>query len=141
MTLKTLSDVRIIELARHRQNGGDLVAFEERSGLPFLVSRIFTVRAAHNSVRGQHAHQECSQVFTCPSGVVEVECDDGRAKAKFVLDRFDRALFVPASIWATQTYRGDGSLLTVLCDQPYDEADYIRDYAAFLVWRQGFLAP
>ena len=46
-----------------------------------------------------------------------------------------RALLVPPGIWAEQVYEGDDTVLMVLCDLPYDEADYIRDYTEFLAFR------
>jgi dTDP-4-dehydrorhamnose 3,5-epimerase-like enzyme len=136
MALNTLSDVKLIELPRHLQQDGSLVVLEQHSGLPFTVTRMFTVTAGDGAVRGRHAHRSCSQLFLCLCGAVEVECDDGQAKQIFRLNRSNLALIVPPSIWARETYRGERSLLAVLCDRLYDEADYIRSYPEFLAWRQ-----
>lgn len=136
MAFSVLEDVKLIELPRHIHADGDLVVLEKRSGMPFAAERIFTVHAVRGAVRGRHAHRECAQILMCLVGAIEVECDDGGAKRTFQLDRPDFALLIPPSIWATETYRGDGSVLTVLCDRPYDEVDYIRDYSEYLVWRQ-----
>jgi len=44
---------------------------------------------------------------------------------------------IPPTIWAEQTYLQENTIVLVLCDQFYDEADYIRDYDAFLQWRSA----
>jgi hypothetical protein len=141
MALQTVNDVKLLTLPRHVDHGGELVVFEERSGLPFPVRRFFSVAVSQKAVRGRHAHRMCAQAFLCPRGAIEVECDDGRAKHTFSLDRPDLALVIPASIWATESYQTADSMLLVLCDRPYDEADYIRNYSAFLAWRQEASAP
>jgi hypothetical protein len=105
--------------------------------VPFAITRVFVVKAASGDVRGEHAHKACTQFLTCPYGSVEVLCNDGRDAATFVLDRPDVGLLVPASIWATQTYRVHNSVLTVLCDQPYDPDDYIRDFNDYKRYRAG----
>jgi hypothetical protein len=141
MPLQTLDDVKLLTLPRHVDHDGELVVFEERGGLPFPVRRVFTVTAPPSAVRGRHAHRTCAQIFLCPRGAIEVECDDGRAKQDFRLDRPNLALVVPASIWATESYQVGDSMLLVLCDRAYDEADYIRDYPEFLAWRRKASAP
>lgn len=133
-----ISSVRLTKLPHHFENNGDLVVMEGMNTVPFAIARVFVVRAPTGAVRGQHAHRVCAQFLTCPSGAVEVLCDDGRETVTFVLDHPNIGLLVPPSIWARQTYRDPNSALTVLCDQPYDAADYIRDYNAFKVFRNEF---
>ena len=139
MSLKTLSDVRFLELARHARDDGELVVLEQSNGLPFAASRMFTVRAAKDAVRGRHAHRLCSQAMICLDGAIDVECDDGAATHTFRLERPNLALLVPPSIWATETYHIGRSILMVLCDRPFEESDYIHDYAEFLAWRKNGL--
>ncbi len=132
-----LSHARLIELAHYFEDNGDLVVMEGESNVPFRIARVFVVRAPAGAVRGQHAHKRCTQFLTCSTGVVEVICGDGVRSSTFVLDRPDVGLLLPPGIWAQQTFRGIGSQLTVLCDRPYEAEDYIRDYAAFLAFRDG----
>lgn len=103
--------------------------------VPFAIARVFVVRAPVDAVRGQHAHKACTQLLTCPTGSVEVVCDDGSETASYILDRPEIGLLIPPSIWAQQTYRDPGSVLTVLCDRPYEAEDYIRDYPQFQAYR------
>jgi hypothetical protein len=135
--LANISDVREIALPSHSRDDGQLVVMEEGAQLPFAPLRVFTVSATQNSVRGRHAHKQCTQFLVSVHGIIAVECDDGKNKAAFLLDRGDKGLLVPASIWGTETYRTDGAVLVVLCDRRYEEADYVRDYDQFLTWRRS----
>ncbi len=135
--LNDLGSIRRIEAPFHEAPNGDLSVFEGGAAVPFTIARVFVVRAGVGAVRGMHAHRECAQLMTCPSGSIEVECDDGVAKETFVLDRPNVALLVPAGIWAQETYREPHSVLTVLCDRPYVADDYIRNYDDFKSYRQG----
>ena len=135
--LYSISAVTLIKLPHHFADNGDLVVMEGLTHVPFSIARVFVVRAPASAIRGQHAHKACTQFLTCPIGSVEVRCDDGRATATYVLDHPNVGLLVPPSIWAQETYQAPGSILTVLCDRPYEAHDYIRDYGEFKVYRQA----
>jgi hypothetical protein len=135
--LATLTQVVSVRLPFHRAENGDLVVLQAMREVPFHIDRVFMVRAAQGAVRGQHAHKACAQFLTCAVGAIEVLCDDGTATAAYLLDSADVGLLVPAGIWSQQRYVASGSVLTVLCDRPYDEHDYIRRYEDFLSYRQS----
>ena len=132
--LNTISSIILIDLPHFSREDGDLVVMET-GVVPFSIARVFSVRAKHNAVRGDHAHRQCIQLLICASGCVEVLCDDGTETATYVLDSPSQGLLVPAGIWARQTYKQENSVLTVLCDRGYEEEDYIRDYSEFSAYR------
>jgi dTDP-4-dehydrorhamnose 3,5-epimerase-like enzyme len=133
-----IQDVKLIKLPHHFEDNGDLVVMEELKNVPFLIARVFVVRAPDGAIRGQHAHRACTQFLTCPREVIEVECDDGERQAKFTLDHPNTGLLIPPGIWSQQTYLGKGAALTVLCDRRYEAEDYIREYDKFLSFRRSF---
>lgn len=136
-----IDTVKLIKLPHHVEDNGDLVVMEGLINVPFEISRVFVVRAPQHAVRGQHAHIACAQFLTCPSGRIEVLCNDGRQTASFVLDHPNTGLLVPPSIWSQQTYLEPESTLTVLCDRRYEADDYIREYQEYLAYRNfGMLA-
>jgi dTDP-4-dehydrorhamnose 3,5-epimerase-like enzyme len=135
--LATIDSVRPLSLPHHFEDNGDLVVMEGMINIPFSIARVFVVRAPENAIRGQHAHRACTQFLTCPRGLVEVLCDDGRRKATYLLDHPNLGLLVPPGIWSQQTYKSRESALTVLCDRPYEADDYIRDYSLYLAYRQS----
>jgi hypothetical protein len=57
------------------------------------------------------------------------------------LDRPDIGLYVPASIWIHERYLTDHAVLNVLCDLPYDDSEYIRDYQDFKKYRAEWQSP
>ena len=127
----SLSSVKLINLPYDFAENGDLTVMEGMIHIPFSIARVFVVRASAGSIRGDHAHKACTQFLTCPFGVVEVRCDDGNNTAVFILDKPEIGLLIPPSIWARQSYMQANSVLTVLCDRPYESLDYIRDYENF----------
>lgn len=134
--IDTIDSIRLINLPHYHEDNGDLVVMEGLINVPFSIARVFVVRAPDRAIRGQHAHRACTQLLTCPRGAIDVECDDGLLKASFTLDHPNIGLLVPPCIWSQQTYYGKNAALTVLCDLPFDEDDYIRDYDEFLFFRR-----
>lgn len=132
MTARTIADVVAIDLPSHVRDDGVLVVAEGATHVPFAVARLFTVQAPAGAIRGQHAHRHCAQFMICVSGAVDFSVDDGIDRRTFALDRGDAALFVPPMLWQSVTFRAPQSVLIGLCDRPYEEDDYIRDYATFL---------
>lgn len=133
--LYPIGAVSLIDLPYHLDDNGDLVVMDGLIHVPFAIARVFVVRALVGAIRGQHAHKACNQLLTCPLGSIEVHCDDGRDVATYVLDRPNVGLLVPPGIWAQQTYLALDSVLTVLCDRPYEPQDYIRNYDEFKAYR------
>jgi mannose-6-phosphate isomerase-like protein (cupin superfamily) len=137
--LPNISECRPID-ARLPDSGDSsrLAVFENGRQVPFAVDRVFLIHADRATKRGNHAHRRCSQALICVSGTCEVTVDDGRTRKKIVLSGPDRGVLVPAGIWAEQSYKTPGTILMVLCDLRYDEGDYIRDYDAFLRYRNEY---
>jgi UDP-2-acetamido-3-amino-2,3-dideoxy-glucuronate N-acetyltransferase len=112
---------------------GSLAAAEYPAHLPFLPRRYFIVfNVPGKDVRGEHAHRQCHQFLVCVRGSVSVVVDDGSASEETVLDRPEIGLYVPPMTWAVQYRYSADAVLLVLASDPYDPADYIRDYDEFL---------
>jgi dTDP-4-dehydrorhamnose 3,5-epimerase-like enzyme len=132
-----IEKIKLLKLPHFMEDNGDLIVMENTSNIPFEILRVFVVRAPKNAIRGQHAHLRCTQFLTCPSGAVNVHCDDGINKKSFLLDHPNMGLLIPPGIWAQQDYISDNSILTVLCDRVYESADYFRDYNSFLEYKKS----
>ena len=132
-----VGDVRTIDLPRHRRDDGEIVVAEVGAKAPFAIARMFMVRGSLGAERGKHAHRLCSQLMLCVHGAIEVICADGREQRTFTLDRSNLALLVPPTIWNSVIFRKMDSVLVVLCDRPYEEHDYIREYPEFLKFRKA----
>ena len=73
----------------------------------------------------------------CSNGAVDIVLDDGSARETITLDRSNVALLVPPMIWNTVVFREPQSVVSVLCDRPYEAEDYVREYQEFMRLRQG----
>jgi len=127
-----MDKVRLINFPYYKEDNGDLVIMQEMDdSVPFYISRVFNVRADKNSIRGKHAHCECTQLLVCSNGSIEVFCDEGEKQSTHILNKPDEGLLILPGVWAEQKYLEDNSVLTVLCDQPFKEEEYIRNYKEF----------
>jgi len=130
----------VVELPRHTRADGEVVVADAAAQVPFQIQRMFVLAAPAGAKRGRHAHRLCSQFMICVNGAVNVVCEDGSEQRTFTLDRRNLALLVPPGIWNTVNFRDDASVVAVLCDRPYEDHDYIRDYAEFLSFRESIQA-
>jgi dTDP-4-dehydrorhamnose 3,5-epimerase-like enzyme len=133
--VKSIGDVRVTNLPRFADRQGFLVAYEAAAHFQIDLRRVFVVSGHGGAERGKHAHRELTQVLVCLSGACRVTCDDGKSKQEVLLDRPERALVIPPGIWAKQHYIDPVNVLMVLCDLPFDEGDYIRNYEEFIAFR------
>ena len=125
-----LQTISIIQFPIHKASNGDIIVMENED-VPFSIARVFVVQGSKGAIRGQHAHKECSQVLVCSNGHIDVVCDDGKKTKNYSLNSPNIGLFIPPGIWSQQSYK-ESSAATVLCDQKYNEAEYIRIYDEFV---------
>jgi len=125
--------VRLHVLREVRDMRGDLCAAEVGGDLPFVARRAFVVYNVPNAeLRGEHAHRRCAQFLMAVKGSVRVVVDDGARREEFSLDRPNLGLYLPPMTWGIQYRYAEGAVLLVLASDPYDPADYIRDYGEFI---------
>ncbi len=138
-TLYTVHDVHLLELPRFARVDGEIVV-AQAAQVPFAITRMFSLTAPMGSVRGEHAHRRCTQFMLCVHGTVEVVCDDSRDRKTFVLDRNNLAVCVPPTIWSSVIFKVHRSVVVVLCDRPFEDSDYLREYPEFLTYRKALPA-
>lgn len=130
------TDLKQVSFPFKSQMTSSLTIFSSPSDVPFLIQRVFVIKAEQACKRGSHAHKECNQLLVCLQGECLVTIDDGQSsRQEICLNKPNEGLFIPATLWAEQIYE-DHTILMVFADQAYDEADYIRDYQAFLAWKK-----
>jgi hypothetical protein len=112
---------------------GSLSAGEFAGQVPFTPKRFFMVfDVPGKDVRGEHAHRVCHQFLVCARGSLKVVVDDGTASEEIALESPELGLYLPPMIWAVQYKYSADALLIVFASDPYDPADYVRDYDEFL---------
>lgn len=134
--LASTSTLQVSKIQVIGDESGTLMVAEGGRHVPFVIRRTFVVAGVAPGVRrGHHAHKECHQLLICLGGRLSVSVADGETREIFVLERAGDSLHIPPGIWAEQVYEVPGTMLMVLCDQPYAEDDYLRDFDQFLAWR------
>ena len=125
-----IKDIKKIDLPIIKEKNGSLVFIENKKS-KFEIKRVFFVDAKKNSIRGKHAHKKISQIIICLTGKIEIECDDGQNKKKFILNKKEQSLVIPKLIWSTLKYKSKNTIISVLCNGYYSEREYIRNYETF----------
>lgn len=132
----TVYDCTIIELDRHHYDKGNISVVENSTTIPFDVKRTYYLYdIPGGESRGGHAHKELRQLIIAASGSFTVTLDDGKIKRTFVLNRPYQGLLVVPGIWRTLDDFSSGSVCLVLASHIYDEADYMRTYSEYILYK------
>ena len=135
---KNINSVKLINQKTIEDGKGKLNVIENLKDIPYEIKRIFFVHDVQKGeTRGNHAHKICNQCLICLNGAIVATCDDGSSQVNYLLDSPNKLLILPSTIWSSQKYIEDSSMLMVLTDHLFDEEDYIREYNAFLLWRSN----
>ena len=122
----------LIDFKIHGNYEGNLVALEKGNGVPFEPKRVYYIWGTkQNVVRGKHAHKKLEQMIVCTSGCCDFILDDGKERKTIHLDNPAQGLYIKHNIWREFTNFSKDCVVMVLASEPYDEADYIRDYDEF----------
>lgn len=129
MKTTVLSDVKFLEFINIVESNS-VLAYNEN----LRIIRIFTVSVANPEIRGGHAHKKCGQWVSVIDGSIQIELKDGDSEVIFDLKNDGKFLFIPPGIWSVQNYAQNSKLL-VLCDDFFEEDDYIRSWSGFLHYK------
>jgi dTDP-4-dehydrorhamnose 3,5-epimerase-like enzyme len=135
-------EIERIQLQKHGDNRGMLVALEADRNVPFEIRRVYYLFATRNGVhRGRHAHRRLNQLAVTVRGSVTFLLDDGTGPVTVVLDDPSQGLLLGRMVWRELYDFSEDCVLMVLADQLYDQNDYITDYADFLREINGTMYP
>ena len=126
-------DCRLFEFLIHGDDRGQLVSLESFVNIPFDIKRVYYMYDTVPDVtRGRHAHKSLKQVLVAVHGSCKVRLFDGEEEVTVALDRPDQGLYIGDLVWREMFDFSEDAVLMVLASELYNEADYIRDYDAFL---------
>lgn len=103
---------------------GSLTVAEERVDVPFAIKRTFWLYDS-DDFRGRHSHKRCRQLLVCVAGTVVVNVRNEDGLIEYCLDRPDLALYLEPEEWR-EVEMSEGSVVLVLCSEPFNEDDYVR---------------
>ncbi|WP_279045261.1 sugar 3,4-ketoisomerase [Cedecea davisae] len=125
--------IEFIPLQMHGDERGLLVALEQTKNVPFDIKRVYYMFNTQEGIRrGFHAHKELIQLAIPVKGSCKFLMDDGREKVNITLDDPASGLLIEPMVWHEMYDYSDDCVLLVLASDYYDEADYIRNYEAFI---------
>ncbi len=125
--------LRLIFFPKTIDNGGLTVFENSDERVPFEMRRAFSITGVKpGTTRGNHAHNQCTQLLVSLVGKVIVEADDGGNKFVFELKDDGVGLLIPPLVWSSIGFEDESTLLMVFCDSLFDEDEYIRDRSVFL---------
>lgn len=131
--MKTIEDVRIIELPTFYDARGNLSFAEQFGQIPFEINRTYWIYdVPGGEQRGGHAFIKNQEVIIALSGSFDVVVSDGDNRKVFSLNRSYKALYIPNGLWRSMENFSTNSVALEFGSEPYNEADYIRDYDVFL---------
>ena len=118
----SLDHCGVVGLPRIQDRRGNLTFVEAGRHVPFDIQRVYYLYDVHFKLR---------QLIVAMSGSFDVVLDDGKRRARYHLNRSYTGLYVCPMIWRELDNFSSGSVCLVLASEPYDEADYLRDYETF----------
>ncbi len=125
--------VMLLRVPEYADLRGSVIAWEHPQSLPFAPQRVFVLHSIPTrEVRGEHALRTQQQFIVCLRGECSVLVDNGIERSEIRLSEIGVGLLVPPMTWTVQYRFSSDALVLVLASAPYDQADYIRDYAEFL---------
>lgn len=126
--------VKLIQLQKHGDDRGALVALEDQKNVPFSIRRVYYLFGTQAGVRrGFHAHKSLQQLAIVVRGSCRFHLDDGLEKIELLLDNPAQGLMLPPMLWHEMYDFSEDCVLMALADNHYDEADYVRSYDDFKI--------
>ena len=128
----SLDNVKLIQLPKIPDERGNLSFFQNNKEIPFKIARTYWIYdVPGGESRGGHAYHTLQEFIVAMSGSFDVVLSSGKEERRYSLNRSYFGLYVPKRIWRSLENFSTNSLALIVADQPYDEAEYIRDFSQF----------
>ncbi len=130
-------NIALLDIPKVEDYRGNL-AIIEKDVVPFAIKRVYYLFDVPSSAqRGGHAHKEQMELLIAVSGSFDVVLKDGKSTQTVTLNKPDKGLLIKTNVWRELENFSSGSVCLVLNSGEFDEADYIRDYGAYLLHNQS----
>jgi len=128
----------VINLPTKYHSSGSIIVAEVDQNIPFIPKRAYWIVNTNNSdTRGNHAHKSLKQLIIAVNGSVDILLTDGKSQEILILDSPSKGLLIEGLTWRVFSNFKNNCILHVLCDQKYEEDDYIRNYDDFIKYALG----
>ena len=124
-----------MKIMRFADSNSGVLGVIEFPNLDFVPQRLYWLSdLVPGSIRGNHAHKTLRQAIFVVQGSINVVTYRGYELKQFELSPQSDLLIISPGTWREFWTDEIGSVLAVICDQKYDEADYIRDFNEYQNW-------
>lgn len=137
----SIKDVQLIAIPKIENSKGNLSVVDKYC-IPFEIKRVFylyDIRSDENRIG--HAHKNLQQVLIVLSGSLEVVLNDGINKKTIVLNKPNIGLLLVPGIWRELQNFSSGCVCLTIASALFDEADYIRNYEDFILFKNRMTQP
>ena len=125
----------IIDLPSFPDARGHLGVVEVAQHIGFAIERAFYIyNTPSHAHRGGHAHKTLYQFLITLGAPIAFRVHNGQQETAFTLNSYTQGLYLPPRHWIDIDSIPTNTTLLVLCSAAYDEADYLRDFSAFLAY-------
>lgn len=125
-------NIEIITIPKIEDTRGNIAVIENNI-VPFDIKRVYYLfDVPSNAKRGGHAHKEQWELLIPLSGSFDVVLKDGADEQTVTLNKPDKGLLIKSNIWRELENFSSGAVCLVIASDVFNEADYIRDFDAFL---------
>jgi hypothetical protein len=129
----SLKNCKLIELPKIIDPRGNLTFIEGSRHVPFDIKRVFYLYDVPGGAqRAGHALRRCHQFLIAMSGSFDVILGDGINRQRYHLNRSYQGVYIPPLIWREIDNFSSGAVCMAVASEPFDEADYYRDYNDFV---------
>jgi hypothetical protein len=119
--MRRMRGVQLVDLDRHTDARGSLVAFGSESPIPFDVKNVyFILDCPPDAIRGGHANTNHSAIIAVNSAVT-IDLDNGSERGSQRLTRPDTALIVKAGVWMRVREFDEQTVLVFLSSEPFEK--------------------
>ena len=103
----------------------------------FKLKRFFIINGNNKSIRADHAHRKCEQVFIAINGTTKIEVISQKEKKEnFIISEKNKTfLRVPKLHWVKIKFMDKKASILVLCNYKYDKKEYILNKKKFFEFK------
>jgi tellurite resistance-related uncharacterized protein len=116
---------KLLRLDTFSSDSGNLTVFEKI--IPGTIKRVFYIYGAADMSRGGHRHNRTWNALICLHGSCHIYNNDGAVEEDFVLNDPKVCLILEPKDWHVMDSFSKDSILLVLSNEYYDQADYIDE--------------
>lgn len=132
-----MKKIRKLKIKSFNSLSGKLTPISFNKKFPFKIKRIFFLHGFKKSVRGDHAHKKCTQLFMAVSGKVILNVKTPIAEKNYIIEKNSKhAILVPPMHWCSVKFVKKNSILMVMNDRYYEFNDYLETFINYKKYLQ-----